>query len=99
MALLASRHPNLPLSLDDSAEGTHDDLPLAILRALVEALRVSMAQQDLPAHVIRPMRGFRSAATNLFEAKLPEGPEITPYVRLIKRKLAPSRIPTRSSAD
>jgi hypothetical protein len=32
-----SRHPNLPTELDDTADGDHEVLPLAILNALVEA--------------------------------------------------------------
>jgi hypothetical protein len=34
-----SCQPNLPMTLDDCAEATHETLPLAILRALVEARR------------------------------------------------------------
>jgi hypothetical protein len=32
-----SRHPNLPLALDDSVSASHEILPLAILQAFVEA--------------------------------------------------------------
>jgi hypothetical protein len=68
-----SRRPHLPLGLDETADGTHDDLPLAILRALVEAIRINAAQRDVPAHVplTGPTSAFRSAATTLFERKLP----------------------------
>jgi hypothetical protein len=34
-----SRQPNLPMALDDCAEGSHGVLPLAMLRAFVEACR------------------------------------------------------------
>jgi hypothetical protein len=34
-----SRHPNLPITLDDLVEALHAALPLAILRALLEARR------------------------------------------------------------
>jgi hypothetical protein len=34
-----SRQPNLPIALDDPVEGGHATLPLAILRALVDARR------------------------------------------------------------
>jgi hypothetical protein len=54
-----SRQPHLPLGLDETADGTHDYLPLAILRALVEALRINAAQRDIPAHV--PLIGPTSA--------------------------------------
>jgi hypothetical protein len=46
-----SQQPHLPLALDETADGTHDDLPLAILRALVEALRINAAQRNTSAHV------------------------------------------------
>lgn len=32
-----SRHPNLPLELDDSVDASHENLPLAVLQAIVEA--------------------------------------------------------------
>ena len=32
-----SRHPNLPLALDDSVDASHENLPLAVLQAIVEA--------------------------------------------------------------
>ena len=54
-----SQQPHLPLGLDETADGTHDDLPLAILRALVEAIRINAAQRDVPAHV--PLIGPTSA--------------------------------------
>jgi hypothetical protein len=34
-----SRQPNLPVDLDDSADAVHQELPLAILRAFIEARR------------------------------------------------------------
>jgi len=36
-----SRQPNIPIALDDTAEGSHEDLALAILTAMVEARRRS----------------------------------------------------------
>jgi hypothetical protein len=36
-----SRQPNLPIALDDAAEAGHEALPLAILRAFIEARRRS----------------------------------------------------------
>jgi len=38
-----SRRPQIPVVLDDTAEASHEALPLAVLRALVEALRRSPA--------------------------------------------------------
>jgi hypothetical protein len=38
-----SRQPNLPIELDETAEGTHPILPLAILTAFVEARRLATA--------------------------------------------------------
>ncbi len=54
-----SQQPGLPLALDETADGTHDDLPLAILRALIEALRINAAKLNTPAHV--PLVGPPSA--------------------------------------
>ena len=34
-----SKQPNLPVELDDTADGRHDVLPLAILSAFIEARR------------------------------------------------------------
>ena len=84
-----SRQPNLPLALDEAADGTHDDLPLAILRALVEALRVSMAQQDIPAHV--PLIGPRGNSDLLrqicLNAKLPRGAGDRPLCQAYKTEV------------
>jgi hypothetical protein len=54
-----SRQPHLPLSLDETADGLHSDLPLAILRALIEALRINEAEPALPVRV--PLIGLTSA--------------------------------------
>jgi hypothetical protein len=40
-----SRQPNLPVELDDTAEGCHEIMALAILSALVEARCCSAAEQ------------------------------------------------------
>jgi hypothetical protein len=40
-----SRQPDLPAELDDTAEGCHEILPLAILSALIEARCCSAAEQ------------------------------------------------------
>ncbi len=56
-----SRQPNLPISLDDCAEATHEALPLAILGAFLEACRcreqlvisaVPQIQQLTAGHII-----------------------------------------------
>jgi hypothetical protein len=41
-----SRQPNMPADLDDSADAVHQVLPLAILRAFVEARRRSKVATD-----------------------------------------------------
>jgi hypothetical protein len=51
-----SRHPNLPLALDDSVDASHEILPLAILQALVEA-RLSIGACDATS----PVPQIRSA--------------------------------------
>jgi hypothetical protein len=61
-----SQQPNLPLALDQTADGTHDDLPLAILRALIEALRINADQRRMPAHLplIVPVSGVPICCDN-----------------------------------
>jgi hypothetical protein len=50
-----SRHPNLPLALDDSVDGSHESLPLAVLQAIVEAsLSDSTCDATSPVPQIRP---------------------------------------------
>jgi hypothetical protein len=41
-----SRQPNVPIALDDAAEAVHDTLPLAILRAFIEARRRSSRKTE-----------------------------------------------------
>jgi hypothetical protein len=41
-----TRQPNMPANLDDSADAAHEILPLAILRAFVEARRRSKVTTD-----------------------------------------------------
>jgi len=44
-----SRHPNLPIALDDTAEANHEVMPLAILLAFLQARRRSVtAAQSVP---------------------------------------------------
>ena len=61
-----SQQPNLPLALDQTADGTHDDLPLAILRALIEAFCINASQRNIPAHVplIGPVSGIPICCDN-----------------------------------
>jgi len=46
-----SQQPNLPMTLDDCAEATHTVLPLAILRALVEARRMACVTTEIRSTV------------------------------------------------
>jgi hypothetical protein len=57
-----SRQPNLPMALDDCAEATHETLPLAILRALVEARRMAYVTTEIRSTVPQ----VRSAPTEHF---------------------------------
>jgi hypothetical protein len=41
-----SRQPNLPLEIDDTADGSHEVLPLAILSAFVEARRRASTSRE-----------------------------------------------------
>lgn len=46
-----SRQPNLPAALDDAADGNHEVMPLAIVRAFVEACRMAAAVSRSTASV------------------------------------------------
>ena len=61
-----SRQPHLPLPLDETADGIHSDLPLAVLRALVEALRINVVQSEPSTHVplVSPMSAIRICCDN-----------------------------------
>jgi hypothetical protein len=61
-----SRRPHLPIALDDSVEGVHTALPLAILRALVDARRrlSAEARPALPIPEIRPASGIPVCCDN-----------------------------------
>ena len=48
-----SRQPNMPADLDDSADAAHEVLPLAILRAFVEARRRSKVATDAASGVLQ----------------------------------------------
>lgn len=52
-----SRRPNLPIALDQPVEGTHEILPLAILRAFVEVRRSELPAAQSVARVpqVQPM--------------------------------------------
>jgi hypothetical protein len=60
------RRPNLPVALDDPVEGVHTALPLAVLRALVDARRrlSAEARPVLPIPEIRPASGIPVCCDN-----------------------------------
>ena len=62
-----SRQPNLPMFLDDPAEGSHAVLALAVLRAFVAARCRSAATQQVTASVprVRPRPAFVFCCDNL----------------------------------
>ena len=51
-----SRQPNLPAALDDTADATHEVLPLAILSAFVEARRRTGAMRETSLPTVPPVR-------------------------------------------
>jgi hypothetical protein len=61
-----SRQPNLPIGLDDTADGRHEHIVLAILTAFVEALRMARVTRKsaVPAVTIRPADGYRICCDN-----------------------------------
>jgi hypothetical protein len=54
-----TRQPNMPADLDDSADAAHEILPLAILRAFVEARRRSKVATDAAPEIsqLQPAAG------------------------------------------
>jgi hypothetical protein len=56
-----SRQPNLPLELDDTADANHDVLPLAVLRAFLEARR----RIGVTHEIISPVPHVRPAETQM----------------------------------
>jgi hypothetical protein len=60
-----SRYPNLPLTLDESVDASHEVLPLAILQALVE-VRLSDGAGEMTSSVpqIRPLGEFAICCDN-----------------------------------
>jgi hypothetical protein len=51
-----SRQPNLPVALDDTADASHEVLPLAILSAFVEACRRASAMRETSLPTVPPVR-------------------------------------------
>jgi hypothetical protein len=51
-----SRQPNLPLALDDTADASHEVLPLAILDAFVGARRRACAMRETSLPTVPPVR-------------------------------------------
>jgi hypothetical protein len=47
-----SKQPNLPAALDDTADASHEVLPLAILTAFVEARRRASAMRETSLHTV-----------------------------------------------
>ena len=62
-----SKQPNLPLALDDTAEASHQVLPLAILGALLEARRQTEAMRETGSQAVpqvRPTSGYAVCCDN-----------------------------------
>jgi hypothetical protein len=57
-----SREPNLPLAFDDTADGTHEVAPLAILSAFVEARRTSGVACETNSSLMPRIRGISDNA-------------------------------------
>jgi hypothetical protein len=51
-----SRQPNLPVALDDTADASHEVLPLAILSAFVEARRRTGAMRETSLQIVPQVR-------------------------------------------
>jgi hypothetical protein len=49
-----SRHPGVPVEIDDAADGRHVTRPIAILLSLVEAKRLTAATEPTSASKVNP---------------------------------------------
>jgi hypothetical protein len=56
-----TRQPNMPIDLDDTADGRHRELPLAILRAFLEARGRTSAVHDPDTPFVPEVRPARSS--------------------------------------
>lgn len=62
-----SKQPNLPVDLDETADASHETMPLAILGAFVEARRMASAVHEIrprTAPQIRPKSGHAVCCDN-----------------------------------
>jgi hypothetical protein len=62
-----SRQPNLPVALDDTADASHEVLPLAILSAFVGARRRTSAMRETSLQTmphVRPTSGYAVCCDN-----------------------------------
>ena len=62
-----SKHPNLPVAFDDTADACHEVLPLAILSAFVEARRSTNATRETSSPTVpqvRPTSGYPVCCDN-----------------------------------
>ena len=62
-----SRQPNLPVALDDTADASHEVLPLAILSAFVVARRRTSAMRETSLQTVphaRPTSGYAVCCDN-----------------------------------
>ena len=62
-----SRQPNLPMALDDTADASHEVLPLAILSAFVEARRRASVMRETSLRIVpqvRPISGYAICCDN-----------------------------------
>ena len=51
-----SKQPNLPVALDDTADASHEVLPLAILSAFVEARRRASVMREISLRIVPQVR-------------------------------------------
>jgi hypothetical protein len=62
-----SKQPNLPVAFDDTADATHEILPLAILSAFLEARRAISAVRETSSPTVpqvRPTSGYAICCDN-----------------------------------
>jgi hypothetical protein len=64
-----SKQPNLPAEMDDTADASHEELSLAVLRAFIQARRGAAAMQDVgisSVPQVPPKTGYNISCDNFY---------------------------------
>jgi hypothetical protein len=95
-----SRQPNLPIELDDTVDARHEVLPLAILRAFIDARRKTDITSDRGSAVpqLGQQQNVSFAVTISHRRHRLFSVCLRSYAAFMRMRLVPSRIHMRSRA-